>query len=285
MPRIGFDLLAEPGDVDVDRACGWHGVVAPHFVEEFFAGQRGASMFDEVLQQLELARRNFERPSRLRHLRPAEVDPHLAELVALRRMRRRGRTSQFGLDACQQLHHLEGFGDVVVCAEFEADDLVDDLSPGREHDDRSFDRAFPQLLEHVETTQTRQHYVEQYEVERFAGRALQSTFPIGGDIDGIPFAGEPVAQREHEAGFVFDEEDPLRGAQAGLPCTSGIASAVEGRVAGASEADGRCTVNALPAPGVLWTTIRPPWASTIRRTRLRPRPAPWIWASITPGAR
>ena len=38
--RIGFDLLAQPRDVDVDGARRWHGVVAPHLVQ---AAPRGSA--------------------------------------------------------------------------------------------------------------------------------------------------------------------------------------------------------------------------------------------------
>ncbi len=37
---------------------------------------------------------------------------------------------------------------------------------------------------------------------------------------------------------------------------------------------GRTIVNMLPAPGVLWTSILPPWASTMVLAMQRPRPAP-----------
>src|SRR6185369_17016453 len=32
MARVGFELLSEPGDVNVDRARRRHGVIAPHFI-------------------------------------------------------------------------------------------------------------------------------------------------------------------------------------------------------------------------------------------------------------
>ena len=37
---------------------------------------------------------------------------------------------------------------------------------------------------------------------------------------------------------------------------------------------GRRSVNVLPAPGMLWTSIRPPWASAMVLAMQRPRPAP-----------
>jgi hypothetical protein len=54
--HVGLDLLAQPGDMDVYRAGGWHRVVTPHVVEQFVARQRRLRMLHEVLQQQKLAR-------------------------------------------------------------------------------------------------------------------------------------------------------------------------------------------------------------------------------------
>ena len=79
---------------------------------------------------------------------------------------RRRRPAQLGLDARQQLHHLERLGDVVVGAELQADDLVDDLAARGQHDHRRLDAAAAQLAQHVEAVHPRQHHVEQDEIER-----------------------------------------------------------------------------------------------------------------------
>src|SRR6188768_1470894 len=82
MPRVGFDLLPQPGDVHVDRARGGHRVIAPDFVEELVARERGAAVFDEVLEQQELARGDLEGLPVARDFGPAEIDANVAERVA-----------------------------------------------------------------------------------------------------------------------------------------------------------------------------------------------------------
>src|SRR5262249_24381253 len=72
--RIRLDLLAQPGDVDVDGARGRHRVVAPRLVEQLLAGDRGAAVLDEVSQELELAGREIVRDAVAQRLRLAEVD-------------------------------------------------------------------------------------------------------------------------------------------------------------------------------------------------------------------
>ena len=70
VPGVGLDLLAEPGDVDVDGARRRHGVVAPDLVQQLLACQRGAAVLDEVAQQLEFAGRQLERLAAAGRLRP-----------------------------------------------------------------------------------------------------------------------------------------------------------------------------------------------------------------------
>src|SRR5689334_5778169 len=50
--RVGFHLLSQPRHMDVDRARGGDGIVAPHIVEQLFARERCTAMFDEVLEEL-----------------------------------------------------------------------------------------------------------------------------------------------------------------------------------------------------------------------------------------
>src|SRR5262249_21759815 len=60
---VGFDLLPQPGDVDVDRPRQRRLVVAPDVREQRIARQCGAAMHDEMSQQLELARGQIDSPS------------------------------------------------------------------------------------------------------------------------------------------------------------------------------------------------------------------------------
>ena len=39
--------------------------------------------------------------------------------------------------------------------------------------------------------------------------ALEPAFAVAARLDQISLAREPIAKREHQAGFVFDEEQPL----------------------------------------------------------------------------
>ena len=59
--RFGFDLLPQARDVSVNRARVERGVFAPDVMQQLFARDGLATMCDEQLQYLELARAEVER--------------------------------------------------------------------------------------------------------------------------------------------------------------------------------------------------------------------------------
>ena len=105
-----------------------------------------------------------------------------------------------------------------------------------------------------------QHAVEQDDVEGVAGRPLQPGLAVDGRHDLVAFGRQPVGERHHEAGFVFDEQDA--GHQSSDECRVRSASAD----AGAERPCRQCYV-LMPTSGLL---RRVP--ATRRRLR-RDRPA------------
>jgi len=81
--------------------------------------------------------------------------------------RQAARAAQDDLDARQQFARVEGLGQVVVGAEFEADDAVDLVAARGEHQDRQ--RAvLPPRLAQIETVAIGEHGVKNQQVERAA---------------------------------------------------------------------------------------------------------------------
>src|SRR6185295_19773510 len=100
------------------------------------------------------------------------------------------------------------------------------------------------------------------------GRARQAGFAVARRVDVVAFAHQPIAQRQPQAGFVFDDEDARvdRHQPAGAACPApGLA--------------GSSTTMIVPSPTRLSTEIDPPCASTTCRTTLRPTPVPRTCAS------
>src|SRR5258708_19761517 len=90
-PRHGHDqlrlsgiflkLLAQAAHVDVDGPGEGVFVVAPDFLQQHFAGERGAGVEHEVAQQAEFAGRQGELPSFAEHSRAAQIDAYVSEFV------------------------------------------------------------------------------------------------------------------------------------------------------------------------------------------------------------
>ena len=81
--------------------------------------------------------------------------------------------TQQRLDPRQQLRHLERLDQVVVGAQLEADDLVDDLAPRGQHQDRRLHALLAKRAADVEAVAAREHHVEQDHVEGAGARGLE----------------------------------------------------------------------------------------------------------------
>ena len=77
---VGFDLLADAADVDVDRARGDEAGVAPDGVEEVVAAEDAAGMAGEVVEQTELGGGGGDELAVDAQLHGAGVDLDLLEL-------------------------------------------------------------------------------------------------------------------------------------------------------------------------------------------------------------
>ena len=86
------------------------------------------------------------------------------------RLERRA-AAQHGVDAGQQLARVEGLGQVVVGADLEADDAVDVLALGGEHDDRRAVVGGAQAPADRQAVLAGQHQVEHDQVDGLAQSA------------------------------------------------------------------------------------------------------------------
>src|SRR6185312_6814259 len=130
----------------------------------------------------------------------------------------------------------------------------------------------------------RQHDVQEDEVERSLQSPRQPLLSISRRVHLEAFAEQPVGEREHEAGLVLHQQDAPRGrrSRVGKPlrdhagsstaCTCSTAWAGRERVKALPPLP---PLPAAPDPPVV-TVTRPPWASAMWFTRLRPRPLPGI---------
>ena len=121
--------------------------------------------------------------------------------------------AQDGVHAGEQLAIGVGLGDVVVRTDLQADDLVDLGVLGGEHDDGDPGGA-PNAATHLGSRQTREHEVEQHEVDRIgpvrpAGRleALNGRDAVLGLHDLEAVSAQTEGERIAIVLLVLDEQN------------------------------------------------------------------------------
>ena len=115
--------------------------------------------------------------------------------------------AQHGLDAGDEFAHGEGLGHVVVSADFEADDAVDFVVAGGEHQDGD-GAAAADLAADVEAVHAGEHEVEHQEVGLVGEGEFEAAFAVGGGFDLVALAAEVVGDGAGEAFLVLDDQDP-----------------------------------------------------------------------------
>ena len=117
----------------------------------------------------------------------------------------RRHTAQDGLHARQQFARLEGLGQVVVGAEFEADHAVHHVAARGEHDDRQLALLADGAAE-FEAVHLGQHHVEDRGVEAAAAQQRQPGAGPGGVLQLEPGPREVRRQRRAEKFVVVDQQ-------------------------------------------------------------------------------
>lgn len=69
------------------------------------------------------------------------------------------------MDSCDNLSWAKGFGNIVICADFQREDLVDFGVPAADYDDAAA-RAFGALPDKIQAISIRQAQIDQIDVKR-----------------------------------------------------------------------------------------------------------------------
>jgi hypothetical protein len=112
---------------------------------------------------------------------------------------------QHALDAGQQLARIERFRDVVVGADLEADDSVDDITRRGDHDDADV-VALAQVTRECQAVFARHADVEQDQVGQIALDLSAHLGAVGGGPHGVAVAAEVLQQHGPNARVVIDDE-------------------------------------------------------------------------------
>ena len=217
--RIGFELLAQPADVDVHGSRFGRGLIAPHRVEQLVTRQHHAGMADQVHEQLELLRRQADRPAAAQDLSRSRTNDDVPE----RELVGAGvaaRAPQQRFDARQQFRALERLGHVVVRAALEARDLVRDGVARGEHQHRHVLPLAAQLMTHLQAVFRRQVQVENDQVEVALARQIERDGAVGRGLDRIAFLAQPIRERPPQPRLVVHQQDPALRSRGGARAAS-----------------------------------------------------------------
>src|SRR5271166_2771624 len=118
MTGIGFDLLAQAPDVDVNGSRRHKRSFFPDRVKKLIASEDTATMRGKVLEEAEFANRGEDVASRDLHRHGGYVDFQITQPENFSSCGTMTQSSQHGADASHQFARAEGLGDVVIAAKF-----------------------------------------------------------------------------------------------------------------------------------------------------------------------
>ena len=171
--RVVLDQLAQARNLHIDGAIE-HAVFTPaRKLHELVARQRLAWVLQQDLEQGELTGGELDLLAIALQRACPQIDAHTAEDDELALGRGRARQGlrlapHHRLDARDQLTRVEGLGHVVVRTHLQADDAIDVIALGGEHDDGQGVVRRAQAPADGQTILAGQHQVQHHEIEMLA---------------------------------------------------------------------------------------------------------------------
>src|SRR4029079_8883674 len=143
-----------------------------------------------------------------------DIESPSIEVILLRsfaRFRRGGvlAAPQDRLDARDQLAAAEGFGQVIVGPPFQADHAIDLVTLGGEHDDWDAGLS-PDAPAQRQPVLTRQHEVEEDEVDPAVGHGFPHAAAVRRDADPEAFLGQSAGNQIANLAMIIDDQDVRR---------------------------------------------------------------------------
>src|SRR4029077_711358 len=128
MLGVGLKLVAQAGDVHVDRAGQRIRVISPNGSENFDAWNRSACPLNQIAQELEFPRRKVNGISLASDFAASNIDLYASELVYTVACANR-HAAQQNLNTGNQFGGLEGFSHVIVTTQAQPYYFIGRLMP------------------------------------------------------------------------------------------------------------------------------------------------------------
>src|SRR3989338_846525 len=185
---IVLELFPQTPDVGVDRSRAH--IFSPNPREDLVATDRFSLMLYQEFQDREFVGGQLDPLSIFGNLVSREIDRDLSELDSLRLSP--GRPAKDRLHPHHQFVRGKRFADIVVGAELESQDFVAFLSTGAQDDDRGLVSFFLQAPTDVKTAHSREHHVQDDEIDPLFLDELKTQIAVARRLDLIPFHREIV---------------------------------------------------------------------------------------------
>src|SRR3954447_6890933 len=199
----GLELAAQVRDEYVDGVRLGERRVAPDIVEQGLARHHQTLVAHQVLEQLELARRQVDATLAAEDLARVRVEAQVGDDERSAAARRPA--PQQRAPPGQQLLALERLDEVVVGARVEPTHAVLERVAGGEHEDRDV-AAVAQPARHLDAVEARQAEVEHNGVGLEHRRLLERGHSVLGQLHVIALEPQRATQRPRNLGVVLDYE-------------------------------------------------------------------------------
>src|SRR5258706_3759408 len=202
---VGFEFAPQVADVAIDGALVTFEGHAMRSSEQLRAGEDAPRLAYQAGENLEFGRRQADGLFGQQHFIARAVQGHVpgADHVALRVA---ARPAQDDAHTRSQLARAERLGDVIVRAQFQADELVALFHARSQHDDRDFAFAAHRAA-YVDPIHTRHHQVEHYQVRLFTASGGQAAQAISSRNHLKAGGFEVILADLDDLGFVINDED------------------------------------------------------------------------------
>jgi len=200
--ELDDDLIESPGRAVI--------IVTPNVVEEAVAGEDLAGMGVEELEQFQFSWGEGFGGFAALELKGFRIDarnPDLERVVVFGVGRALAGSAQQSVNAGEQFAEAEGFGDVIIRAEIEADDFINFLPFGGEHQDRGGDFFGAELFANVVAAEAREHDIEHDKGRFLFGDGVDGFVAAIADGDVKAVAAQNLFEAEEDVRIVFDDED------------------------------------------------------------------------------
>ncbi len=203
------ELLAQPHDMHVYCAMLDRSIVSQGTIDEFIPRKNASRPRSEEVKEAKLCGGKFHSVTCARNLVPCYVDLEGSMANDVSRLLVSADPPQHGLHPRRKLPRAERLRNIVVRAQFQADDAVSLRVLGGQHDEGDPGRPLvgAQPLAHFEPVDARQHEIDQNQVRSAVDSLSKTRLAVRRREDLETLAPQVVTDQFDQVFFIVDDEN------------------------------------------------------------------------------